>query len=784
MRPDSLTVNVRGGSRICVPASLDRITCYVLLEQEDWFEDEIRFVRRWLRPGMHAVDVGANFGVYTVAMAQAVGRGGRVWAFEPTPQTAEFLQRTLELNRCAQATVIRTALSDRGGSVAFALNPDSELNAIAAPGAAAREVITVPAMSLSQAAAEHDWSRVDLVKLDVEGHELEVITGGAEFLSSASPLLMFEIKAGDRLDLRVLTPLAEMGYDFYRLIPGMLILTPMEALETIDGYQLNLFACKDDRRRQLEIEGSIADSDMARADKLDPGAWNAYARTAPYAQELVLRWPSKAGFFVGADVKAYREGLAAFAQSRDPHHAVGERFALLKLAFSRVAQALESKNTLARRISYARLAWELGAREAAVAALAQCASDLKAGREQALAEPFLAPSARSEQHATGAPAGEWLECAVLEQYEKLRAHSSFFLGSDALPLLESVSARHYRSPEMERRRQLVRMRCGVQSDPESHPLLAERTDENLNPDFWSAAGRLARRVGTPRNGLTAADAFRITSLLPDLLPVKIVDVGAMSLGEDNDPYARLTEAIRCEIVGFEPVEEECEKLNRNARPGCCYLPYVIGDGSVQMFHECNFPMTSSLLEPNTALLAKFEDLEELVRVVATRTVTTRRLDDIPEARGADYLKLDVQGGELMVLRGARELLKGVLVVHTEVEFVPLYKNQPLFADLDAFLRGQGFALHRIPGFAGRPFKLFSAPHKLDGTVSQLLWCDAVYVRDFMTFDRLSLGQLLKLSAILHQNYGSYDLAALALEAHDRKTGADLAVRYLRRGAAA
>ena len=60
----SLVLNMAGGMKICVPAALDHITTYVLLEQEDWFEDEIRFVRRFLRPGMRAVDVGANFGVY------------------------------------------------------------------------------------------------------------------------------------------------------------------------------------------------------------------------------------------------------------------------------------------------------------------------------------------------------------------------------------------------------------------------------------------------------------------------------------------------------------------------------------------------------------------------------------------------------------------------------------------------------------------------------------------------------------------------------------------------
>ena len=101
-----LILNVRGGVRVCVPADIGSYTPYVLLEQEDWFEDEIRFVRAWLRAGMRVVDVGANYGVYTLTAALRVGAAGRVWAVEPTPQCAAFLRRSHELNGCAQARVL------------------------------------------------------------------------------------------------------------------------------------------------------------------------------------------------------------------------------------------------------------------------------------------------------------------------------------------------------------------------------------------------------------------------------------------------------------------------------------------------------------------------------------------------------------------------------------------------------------------------------------------------------------------------------------------------------
>ena len=87
------------GVRIVVPDSLDLITCYVLREQQDWFEDEIKFLRRLLRPGQKVIDIGANFGVSPLSMAHTVGPTGRVWAFEPASSTAALLAQGIAAPR-------------------------------------------------------------------------------------------------------------------------------------------------------------------------------------------------------------------------------------------------------------------------------------------------------------------------------------------------------------------------------------------------------------------------------------------------------------------------------------------------------------------------------------------------------------------------------------------------------------------------------------------------------------------------------------------------------------
>ncbi len=191
-------------------------------------------------------------------------------------------------------------------------------------------------------------------------------------------------------------------------------------------------------------------------------------------------------------------------------------------------------------------------------------------------------------------------------------------------------------------------------------------------------------------------------------------------------------------------------------------------------------MTSSLFEPNRPLLDLFNNLSELTQVVRTEPIQTRRLDDIPQCAEADFLKLDVQGAELDILKGAQKLLDRVVVVNTEVEFVPLYKGQPLFADVDAFLRSRGFLIHSIPGIAGRAFKPLVANNNINEKVHQVLWTQATYVRDFTRLGELSSEQLLRMAVILHDMYGSYDLASLALLHHDARAKGGLWEVYLRR----
>lgn len=258
--------------------------------------------------------------------------------------------------------------------------------------------------------------------------------------------------------------------------------------------------------------------------------------------------------------------------------------------------------------------------------------------------------------------------------------------------------------------------------------------------------------------------------------IQIVDVGALWLGEEN--YDPLVRAGLARIVGFEPITAECEKLNQKFGPQNVYLPYAVGDGTRRRFHRCSHSMTSSLYEPDLECMNLYHNLPHFCQVEETWDVQTVRLDDVPQARGTDYLKLDVQGAELDVLRGAGNVLQDVLAIHAEVEFVPIYRGQPLFAEVDQFLRAQGFLFHRFANTEGRVLRTVGIGHDTETERRQLLWADAVYIRDIQYWKKMSSESLLKLAVILHELYGSFDFAAKLLQVRDERTGGHSSDAYL------
>jgi len=138
------------------------------------------------------------------------------------------------------------------------------------------------------------------------------------------------------------------------------------------------------------------------------------------------------------------------------------------------------------------------------------------------------------------------------------------------------------------------------------------------------------------------------------------------------------------------------------------------------------------------------------------------LDDITEIDAMDYLKIDVQGSELAIFQGGRRRLADAGIIQTEVSFLPLYKKQPVFGEIDLELRSQGFIPHSLVSIDRRMIWPLVGATPF-AAINQLVEADAVYVRDFTKADDIGTEQLKHLALAAHHCYGSHDLAAICVQ---------------------
>jgi FkbM family methyltransferase len=260
----------------------------------------------------------------------------------------------------------------------------------------------------------------------------------------------------------------------------------------------------------------------------------------------------------------------------------------------------------------------------------------------------------------------------------------------------------------------------------------------------------------------------------------LVDVGAR-WGADH----RWTQlAAKADILGLEPDAEECRRLNDGCPPYVRYLPYALAEANGEKeFFVTREPACSSNYPPIERLWKQYAALDAMTPERIVR-VSCRRLDQVLSSEGlgdVSAIKLDTQGSELPILKGAINTLKTCSIIDIEVQFNPLYDGVDLFGDVDIWLRQQGFVLWRLENLvhyapelveAARTNFLIAATPAPESVVpvsnGQLFWAQAQYVRS--QYPRTGL-QYMPLAeairpAILCGVYGFWDLAIELI----RKTG--------------
>ena len=142
------------------------------------------------------VDVGSNIGSHTLNAARLVGSTGSVFAFEADPDTYNLLVKNIEFNNLTNVTVKRTCVSDQVGTVSFYKHRDSAKSSIVDRGE--KLSLTLPAEMLDNLIPIN--TRIDILKVDVEGAELNVLRGARRIFLDQRPPSVVIIEVFDVRD--------------------------------------------------------------------------------------------------------------------------------------------------------------------------------------------------------------------------------------------------------------------------------------------------------------------------------------------------------------------------------------------------------------------------------------------------------------------------------------------------------------------------------------------------------------------------------------------------------
>jgi len=282
--------------------------------------------------------------------------------------------------------------------------------------------------------------------------------------------------------------------------------------------------------------------------------------------------------------------------------------------------------------------------------------------------------------------------------------------------------------------------------------------------------RFQRRESAGRFGIVKtelADGSRystrqgwiITDLVSTLLSVEerfvVLDAGAREAF--GDPRWRVFDKKRVRLFGFEPDAKEVEALNREAAHlGVDYQYYASALWSQQghaTYIANRSPGGGSFFEQNLDLTDrwKFENVEakflarDIFHPLGKEDWVVTSVDAWASENAivdVDFMKLNVQGAELEILKGAGKLLSRVTGIMVEMSFVESYKNRPFFSDIDSFLRAQNFTFfdfigHHLIGRARSPITATQTPglYPLHG---QLIEGHGIYFRDPIDMEKRGL----------------------------------------------
>ncbi|EKP12124.1 FkbM family methyltransferase [Leptospira borgpetersenii] len=257
----------------------------------------------------------------------------------------------------------------------------------------------------------------------------------------------------------------------------------------------------------------------------------------------------------------------------------------------------------------------------------------------------------------------------------------------------------------------------------------------------------------------------ITDKLLKSNPLVIADVGAS--GGMHPRWEKFTTCYKG--ILFEPDPREYEQLIKQKDTRILVIGTALSDSKQEIsFNLCRRQQVSSAYLPNLKFLQAFPDAEryDVERTIKIKTDSIDFLLKDKEVRYIDFLKVDTQGLELSILKGASHYLNDTIGLQIEIEFVPMYLNQPLFPEVDEYIRTQGFTLFDLQRYYWKRKDSFATG--IDK--GQLIFCDTLYFKtpeSILSAANLSNEKLVR-TICIYLVYGYTDLAQVLFNEGDFK----------------
>lgn len=251
--------------------------------------------------------------------------------------------------------------------------------------------------------------------------------------------------------------------------------------------------------------------------------------------------------------------------------------------------------------------------------------------------------------------------------------------------------------------------------------------------------------------------------------VEVLDVGASAIGE-NPIYMTLFDNELAHLNLFDGDARQIPGIAQKYSGNVAIYDQYLFDGLPQKVYLASSESgMTSILKPSSKALSLFNGFTGFGEINEIVEIQTQKLDDIKDLPEIDFIKMDIQGAELTVLKNGLTKIRNAVAIQLEVSFICLYEDQPTFGEIDVWMRQNGFVPHTylyVKRWSLSP-TIFLNNFRIPG--NQLLEADIVYIKDPLELSSFSDQQLFKLAAIAHHSLKSFDLSGLIiLELQKRK----------------